>query len=123
MVESFRQFLTQASARGARSTALQPLGWALVIILGALPACLWAHAPDWLLIGIGLSAAVIVLIYVGSYLFLLVVDRDALRSESFALSKLAISKGLVGDNLSGMREPEALESSPKPMIAVDGKDS
>jgi hypothetical protein len=121
MVETFKELLTQASARGSRSTALHPLGWALGIILAALPACLWAHAPDWLLIGLGVSAALMVILYAGAYIYLLISDRDALRSERFTLSKLAIEKGLVGDNISGLKLAQTVDSRVQGLLtSIDG---
>jgi hypothetical protein len=88
--------------------------------------CLWVRARSWLLIGLGVSAASIVVIYLGSYIFLLFVDRDALRSESYTLSKLAIVKGLVGDNISGLRRLESgpsLEPPSQQLIPMDGDKS
>ena len=48
---------------------------------------------------------VVLTVTLGAYIYLLIADRDALRSETFSLSKLAIEKGLVGDNISGLIQP------------------
>jgi len=42
-----------------------------------------------------------VVAYLVAYFVLLFVDRDALRSERFTLSKLAIEKSVTGDSLKG----------------------
>jgi hypothetical protein len=54
----------------------------------------------------GMSAATL-LIGLGAYLFLLRRAPDALRSEGFTLRKMALEKGLIGDNLAGLFEPTA----------------
>jgi hypothetical protein len=52
-----------------------------------------------------------------AFLFLLFRDRDALRSERFAIAKMSIEKGVYGDTLSGFVEvasgdpPKALPAS------------
>ncbi|HTL73204.1 MAG TPA: hypothetical protein VL863_07860, partial [bacterium] len=40
-----------------------------------------------------------------AYIFLLKREPDALRSESFALSKMAIERGLVGDSQHELAKP------------------
>lgn len=47
----------------------------------------------------GLIAVVIFLI---SYLYLMVKNPDALRSESYSIQKLAMEKGYYGDDTLGM---------------------
>lgn len=101
-VELFRSFLQQATARGSRSTALNPLAWALGIVLSAmLVAGRIPNLPTWVLLVLGIAAAGIVVAYLVAYFILLFVDRDALRSESFTLSKMAIEKSVTGDSLKG----------------------
>jgi hypothetical protein len=43
-------------------------------------------------------------------LFCLVRDRDALRSEKYALNKMAIEHGLLGDSASGIINVEHMRS-------------
>jgi hypothetical protein len=52
----------------------------------------------------------VIALYGTAYVFCLLKDRDALRSESYSLHKLAIEQGLLGDSTTGMFAPEA-ESS------------
>ena len=65
-----------------------------------------AHLPVWVLVMLGVFQGLTVLAYLAAYFFLLVKDRDALRSERFQLSKMAIERSITGDNLAGFLEPE-----------------
>lgn len=100
-----RSFLSQASAKGARSTALHSLQWALGLLLASLPPMVWAKAPEWLMALTVALVVVVILVFLGAYVFLLLKNPDALRSEEFSLSKLALEKGLVGDNIVGLTDP------------------
>jgi hypothetical protein len=102
-VELFRSLLQQATAQGSRSTAMNPLAWALGIVLSALLIAADMHnvVPTWVFLLLGIAACVIVLAYLTAYFILLFVDRDALRSERFTLSKMAIEKSVTGDSLRG----------------------
>jgi hypothetical protein len=101
-----QSFLQQANARGSRSTALQPLQWGIAMVLGAFLVASYERASLWILETLGVFAALLILSFVGSYFFLLFKDRDALRSERFHLSKMAMERSIIGDNLAGFLEPE-----------------
>jgi hypothetical protein len=101
-IELIRSLFQQASAQGSRSTALNPLGWALALILSAMLGSVALSPPTWVLPFLATGAGIVIIAYVVAYFFLLFRDRDALRSERFQLSRLAIEKGFIGDNLSGV---------------------
>jgi hypothetical protein len=105
-VELIRSLLQQATAQGSRSTALNPLGWALAIILSALLGSVFDHPPGWLAPSLAAGAGLVVVAYIVAYFFLLMNDRDALRSERFQLSKIALERSVIGDNIAGFLEPE-----------------
>ena len=100
--QSFRQFAEGSSAKGARSTALHSLQWGMGLILASIPMALYAGSPEWLLIFLASCLGILFMTFIGAYIYLLNIDRDALRSENFSLSKMAIEKGLVGDNITGL---------------------
>jgi hypothetical protein len=75
------------------------------MFLSALIAAALKHAPGWVTVLLAMFTALVFLVYLASYSFLLVKDRDALRSERFTLSKLAIERSITGDNLSGFLDP------------------
>lgn len=100
-------FLEQASAQGSRSTVLRPLGWLLSICSAGLLGAISIQAPTWVGVLFASGVALSVLLYLGAYIFCMVRDRDALRSETFSIQKLAIEKGFYGDSTSGVFTQEA----------------
>jgi hypothetical protein len=80
---------------------LRPLGWLLTISAAAAVACVEAKAPVWLLMIFGVICALTGVLYLGAYIYCLIRDRDALRSERYSIQKLAIQKG-YGDSFIGM---------------------
>lgn len=109
MTQVLRQFLEGSNAKGARSSALHSLQWGLALIIGGLATASWLQSPNWVLILLGSMLAILFVVYILSYIYLLFRDRDALRSEEYTLSKMAIERGLVGDDISGLVEPGAVE--------------
>jgi hypothetical protein len=117
-IELFRSLLQQATAQGSRANALNPLAWAFALALSALlVAARISTAPQWLLVLLGVAVAGTGLAFLVAYFILLFVDRDALRSERFTLSKLAIEKSVTGDSLRGFAALEAGEQNVLPIPA------
>ncbi len=54
--------------------------------------------------------------YLAAYIFFMIRSPDALRSEKFTLSKLAIEHSAKGDNLSGLIEPGNAKQLPLPSV-------
>ena len=102
--EIIRAFLEQATKQGSRSTALKPLGWLVAMLLPATLASFYFETPDWLGPTLCSFTGLSVASYLGSYFYLLFKDKDALRSERYSLQKMAIEKGVYGDNLTGTIE-------------------
>lgn len=100
-LELIRSLFQQASAQGSRSTALNPIGWAFATILAALIASVTAHSPVWVTAVLAVFAGLILVVYLFGFLYLMIKDRDALRSERFTLSKMAIERSVIGDSLKG----------------------
>ncbi len=101
MTPSFSSFMSHATAQGARSTALHALQWVIGLLLAGIPGALWASAPGWMVIFLAIGLGLVLLVFLGAYIFLLVRNPDALRSEEFSLNKMAIEKGLIGDSTHG----------------------
>jgi ABC-type siderophore export system fused ATPase/permease subunit len=97
-----KNILSQSNTTGARSTALHSLQWAMAIIFSSLATLIYLKAPHWLIVALAIMLGVLVILFVFAYLFLLFKNPDALRSEQYTLSKMALEKGLVGDSLSGL---------------------
>jgi hypothetical protein len=92
------------------------------LLLSALASLVLGEAPSWLLISVGLALAVVLVVFLGAYLYLLLRNPDALRSEHFSLSKMAIEKGLVGDNVQGLTDPMTINSASTRQLAITAND-
>jgi len=66
------------------------------------------HAPYWIELPFLIVTLVVVIVYIGAYVFCLFKDREALRSETYSIQKLAIEKGYVGDSTAGLFKAEEL---------------
>ncbi len=117
-IEVIRWLLQQATAQGSRSTALNPIAWAFAVILSAVVASVWVHSPNWLIILFSVFAALILVVFLFAYIYFALTNSDALRSEKFTLSKMAIERSVTGDTLRGFLEPStanaALEAKVEP---------
>jgi hypothetical protein len=91
----------------SRSDALKPLSWLIVIIMTTAVLLVNATAPEWLLIVAACLLSAAITLYFVAFGYCLVKDRDALRSETYSLHKIAIEHGLVGDSITGVIVPEA----------------
>ena len=85
----------------SRSDALKPLAWLILTLTTTSVLLVYVAGPAWLLIvAAGLLAAAIALYFI-AFSFCLK-DRDALRSETYSLHKIAIEHGLTGDSITGV---------------------
>jgi len=102
MEKILQAILEHGATKGARSTILHPLHWALVI---CLPTTVYtaSKTPDsWLNYLFGIFTALAMVLYIATYIYCLFTDKDALRSEKFVIQKLAITKSFVGDDMVGV---------------------
>lgn len=115
--------LHQARIGQSRSSVVNPLQWTLVILITGILCFLLVHAPVWLIEIFGIALAVIILLLVFAFVFFMVTNPDALRSERYSLVKTAMEKKFVGDSLTGLREViEVFEGSEvKSLTAGDGE--
>ena len=105
-VEELLSFLQQATAKGSKSTALNPLAWALGILLSALLVAFRLNAPMWALIALGIGSGATMAIFLAAYIYFVLTNPDALRSERFTLSKMAMQQSEKGDDLHGFFAPD-----------------
>jgi hypothetical protein len=59
-------------------------------------------------------SAIVVLVYLGSYLYLIRTNIDATRSERFTLEKLALQQSRTGDDRAGFMESRSREFTALP---------
>lgn len=111
-----KSFLEQATAQGSRSTALRPLGWLMSICVAAVISAIWVVAPAWVTILFAIFAVLTITMYLASYGYCLFTGKsDLLRSESYSIQRLAIEKGMIGDNKAGLFEPKAVIENTGPV--------
>ena len=112
----FKELMVKSDNSGEKSTILKPLSWLISILIGGLGLSFYLKAPTWTSILFASIICIIVLLFIFSYVFCLFTDKDALRSEKFSIQKMAIEKGLLGDNISGIQSynsgSETLGESP-----------
>lgn len=107
---AIHQFLEKADARGARSTVLRPLGWLVFLLFAGLVVSLPSSPPEWLLRLLAVLLVIAVAVYLAAFIFFALKDPDALRSEKFTLSKMAIERTLTGDTLKGFVDRELIDT-------------
>ncbi|TCB73199.1 hypothetical protein [Acinetobacter sp. ANC 4177] len=105
--ESFMDYIKQifqhASSYGSRSSILSILLW---IIFGFLAPLIIASifAPPWVAILFAVILVVFLIIFAYVYLYCLHKGNiDALRSEKFVISKMAIEKQTSSDSVTGVQ--------------------
>ncbi|PTQ64872.1 hypothetical protein C8J45_102228 [Sphingomonas sp. PP-CE-3G-477] len=68
----------------------------------------------WLLVVLAIITVGVSGVFGYSYIYCLHQDRDALRSESYNIEKLAIQHGVLGDSKAGIIErPENIPGQPR----------
>ncbi len=97
----------------SRSDVLKPLAWLVSILALAVVLLLFAKAPDWILAPISYGLVGSIVLYAAAYIYCLIMDRDALRSEKYSLHKMAIEHGFLGDSTAGMFDPTTIAGEPQ----------
>jgi hypothetical protein len=99
-------WLRQSQIGQSRSSVLNPLAWALVILVGGIAASHYSGASDWITQSLGVAALLDFLLFACAYVYFMFRNPDALRSESYSLSKMAIERGLLGDSMFGIAQSD-----------------
>ena|SRR5215471_19208234 len=109
MMPDFLQLVSalreQMHATLSRSDALRPLGWLIATLTAATILLAYVSAPKWLLVVTACLLIAAITLYFVAFGFCLINDRDALRSETYSLHKMAIEHGLIGDSITGVIAP------------------
>ena len=75
--------------------------------------CLELKSPAWVLTFFAVLSGCATVLYFAAFIYCLFVDRDALRSETYSIQKLAIEKGFVGDSSVGILVPNSQTKLPE----------
>ena len=101
-VTGFKELLARSDSSGSRSTILKPITWFISILIVGFTTLVEIKASQWIVALFFLLIIVTVGVFFYAYIYCLHKDRDALRSEKFTIQKMAIEKGFVGDDISGI---------------------
>jgi hypothetical protein len=122
MWQALQSLINQASIGQSRSSVLNPLQWLLVILIAGNCLSLSLHSPLWLLAILTGGIVLALLLFFGAYIYFGKTNSDALRSENYSLTKLAIQHRLIGDSLAGVREvPTAVAQDAPGLTETTGK--
>ena len=105
MPDWMRQMLEAARVDGAKSSSLNPLQWLVAICFTGTAGLCYATSSPWIAAGGLLLTAGLCTFYCVAYWRQMKDNPNALRSERYSLSKLAMEKGLIGDNLTDLINP------------------
>jgi hypothetical protein len=83
----------QANIGQSRSSILNPLQWMTVILVGGLASFIYAHAPDWLIVLMAVLLSLTFGLFALGFIYFMIREPGALRSENYALLKVAMDKG------------------------------
>lgn len=101
-ISSLTELLRKSAISGSRSTILQPNIWLLTLVSIILFLLVFTDAPDYLIYIFTGIFILGVFVFFGVFVYCLFTDKDAIRSEKYSLSKLAIKRGIYGDSATGV---------------------
>ena len=117
-----RELLNSMTGNVTRSSCLAPMQWGLGILVAGLSGTIWSGAGSGIQSLLGGLVAVFALVYLGMTIYFAARDPDALRSERYSIRKMEIERGMIGDNVAGLREldPPAQITLEPPMADPGG---
>lgn len=101
-ITEIKELFERSDVSCSRSTILKPLTWFISLIIGGLILLVRLEAQTWIVILFAIIISLSILIFFFAYVYCLLKDKDALRSEKYSIQKMAIEKGIVGDNIVGI---------------------
>ena len=101
-ITGIKELFERSDASGSKSTILKPLTWFLSLVIGGLILLIKLGAPNWTIVLFAIIVCIAILLFFFAYVYCLFKDRDALRSEKYSIQKMAIEKGIIGDNIVGI---------------------
>src|SRR5262245_51763003 len=95
--------IDSASEKRSRSTPLKPTIWMTGVLVWATVIAFFLHVPTWVGIFLCLLTGLSFLLYLGSYIFLMATDREALRAERHSVKRLPSSQQSLRVQIPGER--------------------
>ena len=87
-----------------RATPLKPAVWMTGVLVWATVVGLFLHVPTWGAVFLCGLTGVSFLFYLVSYIYLLAVDRNALRSERYRVPRVARERGVEGPRIGAVQQ-------------------
>src|SRR2546426_3340111 len=84
--------IDSASVERRRYTPLRPAIWMTGVLVWATVIAFLFRIPTWAGIFLCLLTGLSFLLYLGSYIFLMATDREALRAERYSVKRLPSSQ-------------------------------
>jgi hypothetical protein len=108
-VDSIVELFQSSASSGSKSTIIKPLSWAIATVLLALLILVKLNAPNWIMYLMAGFLVLFVLLFIAVYVYCILNMPDTLRSEKFTIEKMAIEKGIYGDDKTGIQDVEAVD--------------
>jgi hypothetical protein len=110
MAEFWSTIIQQASG-GSRTDVLRALVWPNALLLGGLIWSSGRTTPTFVLVLLSVLLVLFLLLYAAAFIWFGNKDPNLLRSEKFNIEKMAIERGLYGDDRVGLLDPESNKRS------------
>ncbi len=117
--------IDSAAEKRSRATPLKPVIWMTGVLVWATVIAFLFKVPTWVGIFLCLLTGLSFLLYLGSYIFLMATDREALRAERYSVKHLPSSQPVLrvqipselleGDQhlLAGLEAPQERGQEPR----------
>lgn len=113
-MSDFTKFLStfkeQMQAELSRSDVLRALIYPLIVFAILFSFFVYIKSHWSIIIFSGILLSGFICVYIFSYLYCLMNDRDSLRSEKYSINKMAIEHGVYGDSNRGIIDVTPTES-------------
>lgn len=111
-----RELLSRSTADGSRTNVLNHLQWMIAALIAVLVSASLFGISEKLIWLFAVLLCVFIICYLITHFYFMFKNPDALRSEKFTIQKMALERGLIGDNVIGMHEITRGITSDTPLL-------
>lgn len=101
-----KEFLQKAIVNGNKSTILLPLRWLIGLSFSATLIAVLIKAPNWMTIMFSIVSGLAIILFLYAYIYSLLNNPENLRSEKYTIQRMAIERGIFGDDIVGQIKVE-----------------
>ena len=101
-----KEFLQKAIVNGNKSTILLPLRWLIGLSFSATLISEFIDAPKWMIIMFAIVSGLGIILFLFTYIYSLINYPENLRSEKYTIQRMAIERGIFGDDIVGQTKVE-----------------